>query len=380
MRLRLEMPTRPGGTAPSAYADPTTANPDPADEPAGDGAPRGWRQRANDRRAAAAERLTPWPQANRFGTRALLLLLIVGVLAGPIALLRSNTISAGPARVDAPADTTAATAEAQARARTRAEGAATSLVWRWLSAGQADAEALDALLVYPPTQLNLPQKRPSPPAAVTVADATGSGASWTVTVDARGGQAGAGSTYRVAVQVDEQAATALTLPGQIPQQPPAPAGRERKDGPDQVSLSTDDPADAAAAGFVQTLLSGNGDLSRWTRPGSELVAIRPAPCSTAQATTTAATDPPEPTDGQITDVLATATCRTTTGRITTSRTLQYLLTLTARGGRWEVSAYTDTPGSATGQPPADSPTATSSTGTGSSSSNPAPTPTSATPR
>ena len=342
-------------------------------------APRGWRQRAKDQRAAATERLTPWPQANRVGTRALLLLLVIGILTGPFAVLRSYTTSA-PATVQVPPDTSSTAADAEARARTQATGTATTLVWAWLSAGQADSDALDAMLEYPPAQLALPRDRPSPPAAVTVVDAAAAGEWWTVTVSARGGQAGAGSTYRVAVRVDDMHSVPLTLPAQIPQQAPTPSDSARDDGPDQVSVSASDPAAAAAGGFVQTLLSGTGDLSRWTSPGAALTPVRPAICSTAQPTTTAATDPPEPSDGQSTDVLVTVACRGT-GKQPATTTLQYLLTLTARGGRWEVSAYT---GSTPGSTSKDTGTSTAGTGTaGSTSTTPSsttPTPTSATPR
>ena len=303
---------------------------------------------------------------------------MIGILSGPFAVLRSYTTSA-PAKVETAPDTTSTAVDEQARSRTQATGTATDLVWAWLSAGQADSDALDAMLEYPPTQLALPRDRPSPPAAVTVVDAAGAGEWWTVTVSARGGQTGAGSTYRVAVRVNDKQAVALTLPAQIPQQAPTPPEFDHGDGPDQVSVSASDPAAAAAGGFVQTLLSGTGDLSRWTSPAAALTPIRPAICSTAQPTTTAATDPPEPSDdGQRTDVLVTVACRGT-GKRPTTTTLQYLLTLTVRGGRWEVSAYT---GSTPGSTP-NTPAGTSTVGTGTASTSPAsttPTPASATPR
>ena len=360
-----------------------------SDEPGGRDAvagPRGWRRRAGERRAAAVERLTPWPQANRFATRALLALLIAGVLAGPIALLRSYATSSEATAPVARVDSGASQADARARARVQATGAASSLVWAWLSAGQSDADTLEALLAYPPAQLSLPRDRPSPPTSVTVLDATGSETSWTVTVGARGGAAGNGATYRVAVRVDEQGATPLTLPGQIP----APVGRTAErggdDDPAQVNLSTGNPAATAASGFVQTLLSGTGDLSRWTSPGSALAAVRPATCSTAQTATSAATDPPEPTDGETVEVLTTATCRHTAGRTSTVQTLQYLLTLTARGGRWEVSAYTGAPAAAASSRPSATSTEPAKPTGPDPSATPVPnsplatTPTSATPR
>lgn len=374
MRLGTRSRQQSAGDAPGTKKD-APVGPEAFGAPAEE--PRGWRQRAKDQRAAAAERLTPWPQANRFGTRALLFLLVIAILAGPFAVLRSYTTSAS-AKLETLPDTTSTTADAEARSRIRATGTATTLVWAWLSAGQADSDALGAVLEYPPIQLSLPRDRPSPPAAVTVVDAAGAGEWWTVTVSARGGLAGAGSTYRVAVRVDDKQAVALTLPAQIPQQAPTPSESDLGDGPDQVSVSETDPAAAAAGGFVQTLLSGNGDLSRWTSPGAALTPIRPAICSTAQPTTTAATDPPEPSDGQSTDVLVTVACRGT-GKRPTTTTLQYLLTLTARGGRWEVSAYTgSTPGST-----ANIPAGTSTAGAGSASTSPTSstsTPTSATPR
>ena len=319
--------------------------------PSGGAGARGWRQRMGERHAAAAERLTPWPQSNRWGTRALLVLLLAGVAAGPVALVRSTTVTSVSTPTAAPPDT--ASANREARARTQAEGAASRLVWSWLSASQADADTLSALLKYPPAQLNLPRNRPRPPSSVTVLDATVSTTSWTVTVAATGGDAGSGATYQVGVQVDDQGATPLTLPGQIPSPRGADARRSRDEGrPFGTSVASADPAAAAAGGFVQTLLSGSGDLSRWTSPGSDLSAVRPAPCSTLQTATSARADPPEPIDGQSIDVLVAATCHRGAGATTTDRSSQYLLTLTARGGRWEVSAYTNAPSPAPDQAPA----------------------------
>lgn len=102
------------------------------------------------------------------------------------------------------------------------------------------------------------------------------------------------------------------------------------------------PVTTAVQQFLAAVTSGEGEVSRYITPGTNLRALTPPPYSgvtvldlasdrdfTGDA---AASAPPE---GMKTRVLATVGLAVSDRRSTTA---QYALTLTARGGRWEVSA------------------------------------------
>ena len=322
--------------------------PDDPDTRTGPGA-GGWRRWWN-RIRHRADRAGVRQFATPASTRVFLLLLVVGLLCGPTALLLAGTSGRNE-----PVPAVASTSGESDRDVLRAGTAASDLVRVWLSAAEADAAAVKAVMGRDPGQISLPAHRPAPPAWVAVKDAQQSEpGEWTVTVAAASGATGASAVYTVLVAVDDRQAAALTLPARISTTPLTSADV-------QLSvLSSSDPAAVTVTGFLRSLLTGSDDLSRWLAPDSP---IRPVghPCrairvdriETAQAADIAAT-------GR--DVLATATCQTSPDGADLHG-MQYPLTLQLRDGRWEIVHYaTSLPGMANPATP-----------TGASSTTPAPT-------
>lgn len=111
------------------------------------------------------------------------------------------------------------------------------------------------------------------------------------------------------------------------------------------------PVVDAIAGFASALLTGSGEVGRYTAPGSPVTAIVPAPYTQVTvADVLAAAAVPEsssPADGTRLRVLASVTATTAGYEVP----LSYALTLTSRAGRWEVSRLDPSPVS---RPPASS--------------------------
>lgn len=323
--------------------------------------PPSW-LRGSTRRAA--QQVGPWQYGSLLGTKAFLLLIVAGVLAGPAALAWTLAAAGQAAPTTASSELVGGAGE-DGRSRVEAVGAATNLVSLWLSAGQADSETLAALVANPPAQLSLPRQRPAPPTMVAVLDAVqASPTVWDVLVAARGGQAGAGALYRVAVSTTDRGGSALTMPGQVPM-PTGPAGSVTAD---VEVIASSHPAAETVNGFARALLSNSGDLSRWLAPGSALTPVTPKVCQQVQTTVSSPTDLPDvPGNGEEASVLTDLTCQTSGN---TGRTFQYMLTLRGRDGRWEVASYTSAV--TTAAPAASSSTSPAATSTGSTSAAPTP--------
>ncbi len=107
------------------------------------------------------------------------------------------------------------------------------------------------------------------------------------------------------------------------------------------------PSNTAVQQFLAALTAGTGEISRYIAPGTSLRAISPAPYKSVKVVDLVsdrdfsgeAADK-APADGIKIRVLATAELSVTS---TDSVTGQYPLTLTSRGGRWEVSAVDSSP-------------------------------------
>ena len=107
------------------------------------------------------------------------------------------------------------------------------------------------------------------------------------------------------------------------------------------------PANTAVQQFLAALSAGTGEISRYIAPGTSLRAISPAPYKSVKVVDLVSVrdfsgEPAGkvPDDGIKIRVLATAELAVTA---TDSVTGQYALTLTSRGGRWEVSAMDPSP-------------------------------------
>ena len=304
----------------------------------------GWR--------GAIARSGPWPNSGAVATKVFLVAVLVGILCGPAALAISAARGT-PAPVQAPAPT--ATAHGEAAAETAAE----KLVMLFLSSSAADQSALRALVSHAPTTIELPQQRPVPPDWVGAVHteqtpASGGVTRWQVVVATTTGQLTTG--WMVVVDTTPAGAKALTLPA------PAAVPTGPTIGPVGEGLPTNHPAATTAAGYAAAALTGQPDLTRWAAPGHTPAPIHPAACTTAELQTATSLSGPvaaAPADQANAQVLVTLTCtipgpNTTpptatpatatpaatpaaTASVVSKRSVQLLLQLTGRDGRWEIS-------------------------------------------
>lgn len=112
-----------------------------------------------------------------------------------------------------------------------------------------------------------------------------------------------------------------------------------------VPADEDEPATDAVGDFLAAYLSGTGELDRYLSPGTDLSAVSPAPYAEIKVTQLAelgdefrpGADATEGTQRQLlVDLEATDHAGQT-------RPLTYALALTARDGRWEISALDTAP-------------------------------------
>lgn len=262
------------------------------------------------------------------------------VLTGPLALLVSLTAMRSATR---PAPTAAATQEVHWGER-EATIVAQHAVTTWLRADRS-LEAEVGMAGLPTGALPSRGLDVSDPA---VADASWQDDVWTITVAvtvttsvpaAREDQPPLVTTQRryfqVPVTVDvDGAARLLALPAEVagPAVLPLEPNRQYR-----TRITTGHPAAQAAEEFIKALLTGTGDITRFTAPGSTIRAIVPAPYTELTVQTVTASEDPQgaTSDGQSIDLLV----RVTAADVTEAQTqLDYLLSLAPRDGRWEVTA------------------------------------------
>jgi hypothetical protein len=298
-----------------------------------------------------------WSNGPALVTKAWGALLALALLAGPAALVWT-ALRPEPAPVAATAG--AANTAEQAAANERA----VELVETWLRADSNDQQLLASLTNAPVG--SLPQEgltiRDSSVAQTEQAD----DGVWSVTVGVdvaepapgstpppAGGGAKAGKAtevplvwvrryFQVPVLVDRTdtrwsgpnlAVTALALPAPV-SGPAAAAEQPDLDYPETISPTS--AAGQSAAGFLAAMVAGDGEITRYLRPGTSVSAVTPAPYSAVTVTgikgSHEVTENPADDDG--THALITAELTRLDGNKTTA---QYVLTLVARDGRWEVA-------------------------------------------
>jgi hypothetical protein len=140
---------------------------------------------------------------------------------------------------------------------------------------------------------------------------------------------------------------------------PAPAAPEARPLVEEGTLAVpqldDGPVITALEGFLGALLTGVGEVDRYTAPGFELPSILPVPFRDVTVDGIALAD--EADDRLRVRVAVTAT--TPDG---SPLSLSYELTLVSRAGRWEVSALSGAPGLADTASGPDRQSATSTSG------------------
>ncbi|WP_280239539.1 conjugal transfer protein [Nocardia abscessus] len=158
---------------------------------------------------------------------------------------------------------------------------------------------------------------------------------WSVTVSVRVGKSGAATVpenrqfYRVAVSVSEGRLRALSVPAVV--QPPA-KGSDLKlayGGP----CATDTPLAQVASGFLGAMLTGAGDVARYTTPDAGLAALRPPPFTAVELVALTSDDSSCGVGANKAQVLATVNPKADTGA---TATLAYPLTMVRNAGQWQV--------------------------------------------
>lgn len=105
------------------------------------------------------------------------------------------------------------------------------------------------------------------------------------------------------------------------------------------------PAALTVSDFLAALLTGAGDVSRYTTPGTSITPVTPVPYTAVEVHEVLATheSAAAPEQGEQLRLLVTATARVSKQQETS---VQYALTLAARSGRWEVKTVDPAPATA----------------------------------
>lgn len=336
---------------------------------------------------SAPPQVVEWSQGPALASKAWTTLLVLALVAGPVALVWTVL------RPD-PAPVVSGTTSADQAASAAAAERAVELTETWLRADRDD-QALVASLTeasvgtLPATGLTI---RDSSVAAVAAGDPGTTGTTWMVTVgvdvaepapgtavpaaddsgqngsSADGEGAGEGSNdaepvlvwvrryFQVPVTVqrpaDEEeslAVAALALPAPVPG--PSTADAPGLDYP--RTIATTSAAGESVAAFLGALVAGEGEITRYLRPGTAIQPVTPPPYTAVQVMSIGGSHEisDDPSDGEGTHALVTAELTRPDGEKTTA---QYVLTLVARDGRWEVSGLdqavrTETPVAGSGE-------------------------------
>ncbi|MFD7309223.1 hypothetical protein [Promicromonospora sp. NPDC059942] len=298
-----------------------------------------------------------WSNGPALATKAWGALLALALLAGPAALVWT-------ALRPAPAPVTAVAGAASTAQSAAATERAVELVETWLRADSNDKQLIASLTNAPVG--TLPQEgqtiRDSSVAQVEEAEND----VWSVTVGVDVAEPAPGSTpppadgqakegeqaevplvwvrryFQVPVLVQrtdtrysgpDLAVTALALPSPVP----GPAAvAEAPDLGYSETISPTSPAGQSVAGFLAAMVAGDGEITRYLRPGTSVSAVTPAPYTAVAVTGIKGSHEvtENPADGDGTHALTTVELTRLDGNKTTA---QYVLTLVARDGRWEVA-------------------------------------------
>ncbi|MFI9825222.1 conjugal transfer protein [Streptomyces sp. NPDC052013] len=260
------------------------------------------------------------------------------IAAGPIALGVAITSTSTTVEAATPAQPTDAVRTTQVAADPA--GYAQLFVYAWLRSSADDATSAQARLAQsmaPEVELPAPASdaQSALQSVTAVRSAQRQGGVWSVTVATQYTD-GAVRYYAVPVAADRAGASfAVTgAPGVVA----GPARAEVPTSPYGVSVPEGDLSSAIAE-FLGAYLTGAGEVDRYLAPGVSLSAVSPAPYKAVTVQRVAAVEEAAaaeqvPADGTKVRVLAQVEAQDASGRWP----LGYELALTARSGRWEVSA------------------------------------------
>lgn len=272
----------------------------------------------------------------------------LGAVAGTLAFLQASQPVAAPS----------ARTMDQSNERAVVGQFAQQVVVTWLTTTQDAPDALLALVkdaqVSGLSQTAFSVKDPAV-AGITFVDGT-----WSVTVaatvtDAR--KTISRRYFQVPVRYSQGAVTALTLPTPV-SPPPVTIGSSAGY---RAQVDTTSLLGQTVSQFLIAYIAGSGDVSRYLTPGVALTPLSPAPYTSVRVSEIRAAgsdQPPSatPQDGARIRVLALGVAVVTDQQ---TAPVAYALTLTARAGRWEISAIDQAPA----QQQSETPDATTAPGT-----------------
>lgn len=282
---------------------------------------------------------TNWSGSSNLASKGMLGLLIAGLVAGPAALFLEMTED--PPVVAEKSDDgarAATTVEASSIAGERGLQTVTS----WISSTRETPLIRNASrdVRWPKSATSFENARI---AQVTPAD-KGSGR-WQVTI--AGTVPGSGEVFfAVPVQVDRGKATALELPSVVPDPAQSSQTPDTVYGQEEIPLTT--PLATTVNDFLGAYLTGE-ETTRYTSPDARIAAVSGLPWDQVKLTRVDAdladgedATSKKPTEGEEAKVLATYQMQTGNDA-TTSVPSSMSLTLTARGGRWEITSVDPIP-------------------------------------
>lgn len=225
-------------------------------------------------------------------------------------------------------------------------GYVTEFVDAWL---RSDADTPDssaaarALRLGPDVTLPEPDRDKAVPGkglekVTAVRSVPRAGGQWSVTVAAQYTDT---VRYFAVPAAASRSGAAVTVTGP-PALVAAPGAAKAGTSPYKVEVP-DGPLADTVGDFLGAYLSGSGDVDRYLAPGTSLSPVLPAAAEKTGVDVDVVTAREEtaaggqvPADGTRVHVLASVSARTTAG----VWPLSYELTLSARGGRWEIAALT----------------------------------------
>ncbi|MGI5380693.1 conjugal transfer protein [Streptomyces sp. CA-251387] len=260
------------------------------------------------------------------------------IAAGPIAL--GVAVTSTPTTVEAATSAKPTTAVRTTAAAADPAGYAQLFVSVWLRSSADDASTAQARLAQsmaPDVELPDPaaDAQSTPQSVTAVRSAQRADGAWSVTVAA---QYTDGSVRYYAVPVAADRAGASFAVAGAPGVVAGPARAEVPKSSYGVTVPEGDLS-AAVGEFLAAYLTGAGEVSRYLAPGVTLAPVSPAPYAAVSVEQVSAVEEVAaaeqvPADGTTVRVLARVKARDASGRWP----LAYELALTARSGRWEVSA------------------------------------------
>lgn len=271
--------------------------------------------------------------------------LIACVACGPAAIAWRVT-SPAPAPVSA-----SASGQDTLRVLSRRSVAAEAAVaWTtvWLQSSQQTGAGLQKAYPHLATAVRLP-KTASQVSEARVVDAVASAPGvWSVTVSARVTPAGGTAVtryFQIPVAVDGESGAVRAHPMAQPAVVAGPVASPATESLGYiVAVAAESTVGTAVSAGLDALLTGRGDLTRYTTPGVDLLALT-APYTAVSVVDIRAdrraigvADNAAPAEGQTLHVAATVMVADGKTRIEDGLSAAYPLTLTARGGRWEITA------------------------------------------